>query len=117
MNSSPNAMAKQRLRAQVRREQSLVDAVLAAEGRLAVEIDKRDAAIAIHDTAVAARRRALAEAIATYLTDAGVSIARASAVFDRPAHEITRLLREQRSRDAGTHADVNAITGRLEGET
>ena len=71
---------------------------------MATEIDKRDAAMAIHDAAVDARRRTLAEAIAAYLHDAGVSVARAAAVFDRPEHEITRLLRERRRSDAETNA-------------
>jgi hypothetical protein len=100
MTSSPNGTAKARLREQVRREQRLADAVLSAETRLATEIGKRDAAMAVHNAAVAARRRALADALAIYLDDAGVSVARAAAVFDRPRHEITRLLREHRNTPA-----------------
>jgi hypothetical protein len=106
--SSATAAVKQRRREQVRREQHLLDAVLAAQGRLDVELGKRDAAMAIYDAAITARRDTLAEAIADYLHDAGVGIARAAAVLDRPEHEIARLLRARRRAD--THTDIETDT-------
>lgn len=89
--------ARERLRAQVRREQELAKAVLNAEARLSSEIAKRDSVMAAQDQAVGARRAEVAEALANYVDGAGVGLERTAIIFGRPKSEVTRMVRDCRA--------------------
>lgn len=95
--------ARDRLRAQMRREPELADRVLSAEARLANAIAKRDALVAAQDELVAARRDDVADALIAYLDGAGVTVERAAVIFDRPGNTLARLVRERR-RATGANA-------------
>lgn len=96
---------RDRLRAQVRREQQFAARVLAAEARLAGEESKRNAVLAVHNCAVAERRHAVADALIDYMEQAGVSVDRAALIFGRTKQDIVRLVRERRAN--GHAAGVN----------
>jgi hypothetical protein len=96
-STSADGTVRDRLRDQLRREQALATHVTAAEARLTAEIDKRAAAVQVHDDLVARRTWELAAAIAAYIDQAGVSIDRAAAVFNRPRADVQRLLRMHRA--------------------
>jgi hypothetical protein len=94
---STDGTVRDRLRDQLRREQALATHVTNAETRLAAEIDKRAAAVQVHDHLVTRRTQELAAALAAYIDQAGVSIDRAAAVFNRPRGDVQRLLRTHRA--------------------
>jgi hypothetical protein len=88
--------ARDRLRAQVRREQDLAARVLGAEARLAAEIHKRDAMMSAHDRVLAERRDDVADALITYIDHAGVGLERAAIILGRSKAELARTVRERR---------------------
>lgn len=88
--------ARDRLRAQVRREQELARRVVSAEARLADAIAKRDAVLATHDKVIAAREDDIADALIAYVDDAGVGLDRAAIIFGRSRSELARLVRKRR---------------------
>jgi hypothetical protein len=96
MARSLTQTARDRLREQVRREQELAADVLAAEARLAAQIDKRDAAIAAHDRLVATRRDDVADALISYVDESGVGVERAAIILNRSRNELARIVRERR---------------------
>jgi hypothetical protein len=88
--------ARDRLREQVRREQELATDVLAAEARLASQIDKREAVIAVQDRVVADRTNDVADALITYVDQSGVGVERAAIILGRSRNELARIVRERR---------------------
>jgi hypothetical protein len=88
--------ARDRLRAQVRRERELAARVLAAEGRLADAIARRDAVLAAQDGIIAARRDDVADALISYVDEAGVGVERAAIILGRSRGELSRTVRERR---------------------
>lgn len=88
--------ARDRLRAQVRREQDLAARVLAAEGRLADAIAKRDAVLAARENVIAGKRDEVADALIAYVDDAGVGLERAALILGRSRSELARTVRERR---------------------
>lgn len=88
--------ARDRLRAQVRREQELAARVLAAESRLGDAFAKRDAVLAAQDKVIAARRDDVADALIAYVEDAGVGLERAAIILGRSRSELARIVRERR---------------------
>lgn len=88
--------ARDRLRAQVRREQELAARVLAAESRLASAHAKRDTVLAAQDKVIAARRDDVADALIAYVDDAGVGLERAAIILGRSRGELARNIRERR---------------------
>lgn len=94
--------ARDRLRAQVRREQELAARVQVAEARLAAEIHKRDAILTGHERVISERRDDVADALITYVDEAGVGLERAAIILGRSRSELTRVVRERRlARTAG----------------
>lgn len=98
MPSQLRVDARARLREQVRREQELAAQVLAADAKLTAADRRRAAVIAAQDEVISNRRAEVADALANYLEQAGVGIARAAAVLDRNPQHLSRLLHERRAR-------------------
>src|SRR3954470_17795927 len=88
--------ARDRLRAQVRREQELAAKVLAAESRLTDGIAKRDALLAAQEKVIARKRDDVADALIAYVDDAGVGLERAAIILGRSRSELARIVRERR---------------------
>lgn len=88
--------ARDRLRAQVRREQDLAARVLATEARLADAVAKRDQLLAAQEKVIAAKRDDVADALITYVDDAGVGLERAAIILGRSRSELARIVRERR---------------------
>jgi hypothetical protein len=88
--------ARDRLREQVRREQELATDVLAAEARLAAQVDKRGAVIAAQDRLVAGRADDVADALISYVDESGVGVERAAIILNRSRNELARIVRERR---------------------
>ena len=88
---------RDRLRNEIRRERELADRVLASQRRLADEKTKRDAAIAAHDSKVAARADDLADALLAYVDTARVRPERAAVVLGVPRSTIIGMIRERRA--------------------
>jgi len=89
--------ARDRLRAQVRREQELATRVLGAEARLAADVEKRDAVLRTHERLITQRKNELADALTAYIDEAGVSLERAAIVFGRSRSQLQRMLRERKT--------------------
>lgn len=88
--------ARDRLRAQVRREQELAARVLAAEAQVADAVAKRDALLAAQDKVIAGKRDGVADALIAYVEDAGVGLERAAIILGRSRSELARIVRERR---------------------
>ncbi len=101
--------ARDRLRAQVRREQELAAGVLASESRLEAETEKRNAAIAAHDRMVAARADDVADALIAYVDESGVGVERAAIILGRSRNELARIVRERRQATAPRIVDQNGM--------
>jgi hypothetical protein len=99
--------ARDRLRAQLRREQELSARVLVAEARLADAIAKRDAVLSAQDDIVARRRDDVADALIAYVDDAGLGLERAAIVLGRSRSELRRIVRERRIAIAGRTASAS----------
>jgi hypothetical protein len=96
MVAPPVDTARDRLRAQIRREQELADAVLAAEARLRNAIAKADALLAAQQLAIDERRDRVADALIAYVDEAGVGLDRAAIILGRPKQELARILKCRR---------------------
>jgi hypothetical protein len=88
--------ARDRIRAQVRREQELADAVLAAETRLHTAIAKADTLLAAQQRVIDERRNEVADALIAYVDEAGVGLDRAAIILGRPKQELARTLKLRR---------------------
>lgn len=88
--------ARDRLRAQLRREQQLSARVFAAERRLSDAIAKRDAVLDAQDKLINRRRDDVADALITYVDDAGMGLERAAIILGRSCGELRRTVRERR---------------------
>lgn len=89
--------ARDRVRDQARREQQLAARVLLAEERLEAERRRRADAISALDRAVERRTVDVADALIAYVDSAGLGLARAAIILDRPQAELARLLRQRRA--------------------
>lgn len=89
--------ARDRLRAQGRREQDLAARVIAAEARLTAEISKRDALVTARDRVVDNRRDGVADALIAYVEEAGMGIERAALILGREKSEVARLVHARRA--------------------
>jgi hypothetical protein len=96
MVAPPIDTARDRLRAQIRREQELADAVLAAEARLHSAIAKADALLAAQQRVIDERRDCVADALIAYVDEAGVGLDRAAIILGRPKQELARILKSRR---------------------
>jgi hypothetical protein len=101
--------ARERLRDQQRQEAGRLEAVLAAQRRLATERAKADRAIAKAELGVAAKQADVDRAVVSLVETSG--LARASALLARSESELARLRAEYRrasngkgGQDAGTSA-------------
>lgn len=88
--------ARDRLRAQVRREQELAARVLAAEERLADAIAKRDAVLIAQEKVIEGKRGDVADALIAYVENAGVGVERAAIILGRSRGELSRIIRSRR---------------------
>jgi hypothetical protein len=96
MVAPPTEAARDRLRAQVRREQELADGVLAAEARLHNAIAKADALLAAQQRVIDERRNDVADALIAYVDEAGVGLDRAAIILGRPKQDLARILKRRR---------------------
>jgi hypothetical protein len=89
--------ARDRIRAQARREQELAARVIAAESRLDAERAKRACVLAARDRAVASRQDAVADALIAYVDEAGVRIERAAVIVGQKPADVARLVNARRA--------------------
>jgi hypothetical protein len=104
MVAPPTEAARDRLRAQVRREQELADGVLAAEARLHNAIAKADALLAAQQRVIDERRDRVADALIAYGRRSRRR-ARSRCDHPRPTQTGTRT-----NPQAPTHVKLSAVT-------
>lgn len=89
--------ARDRLRAQARRERDLATRVLTAQARLTAELTKRAELLAARDRVLAARRDDVADALIAYVDEAGVRVERAALIVGQQPADVARLVNGRRA--------------------
>jgi pantothenate synthetase len=90
--------ARERLRDQQRQEAAQLEALLAAQARLATARDKADRVIENAERGVRARQAAVDAAVVALVQISGLP--RVAALLGRPTSELTALVRAERRREA-----------------